>query len=55
MPDKHDKNPDRRPDIAKDEKPAPNAKMKEKWHQPEETLSDAPAPSPNPQKRSRTS
>lgn len=53
--DKNEDQKDRRPDVAKDEKPAPREDAKEKWHQPEKTLSEGPAPSPNATKRSRVS
>ncbi|WP_296417761.1 hypothetical protein [Pseudooctadecabacter sp.] len=46
---------DKRPDIAKDDTKGPRENMKEKWHNPEETMGDAPAGSPGAEKQSRTS
>ncbi|MDF1727901.1 MAG: hypothetical protein P1U53_09130 [Sulfitobacter sp.] len=46
---------DKRPDIAKDDDPKSPEQAKEKWHNPEATLGDAPASDPKPEKRSRVS
>jgi hypothetical protein len=51
----HDNKEDRRPDVAKDDHPDTPTKAREKWHNPEETLDEAPAGSPNAEKRSRVS
>ncbi|MBD3663750.1 hypothetical protein [Sulfitobacter aestuariivivens] len=46
---------DARPDVAKDNQPQNPKGPKEKWHNPEATLGDAPASDPNAEKRSRVS
>ncbi|MEJ6399331.1 hypothetical protein [Yoonia sp. 208BN28-4] len=51
----HDKNEDRRPDIAKDDTPKPRENVKDKWHNPTETMSEGPAGSPNATDQSRKS
>ena len=55
MADTQENAKDRRPDIAKDGNPKSPTQAKESWHNPEETLGDAPASDPNAEKRSRVS
>ncbi len=51
----HPKNEDRRPNIAKDDPPKPREKVKDKWHNPTETMNEGPAGSPNAEEQSRKS
>ena len=46
---------DRRPEVAQDDNPKSPTDAKESWHNPEDTLGDAPASGPDAEKRSRVS
>lgn len=46
---------DKRPDVAKDDDKTPREDLKEKWHNPTETMDDGPAGSPSAEKQSRVS
>ena len=46
---------DNRPDVAKDDDKKPRKDVKEHWHNAEDTMDEAPAGSPNAEKRSQTS
>ena len=56
MSDPHEKNEDRRPEIARDDEDGkPREGVKEKWHNAEDTMGEGPAGDPSAEKRSRTS
>ena len=46
---------DQRPEVAQDGNPKSPKDSKEKWHNPEATMDEAPAGSPDAEKRSRIS